>query len=46
MHFDSLGSETYDVLGFKSEEELDKEIRKLIQFRYDLEINSEEIETR
>ena len=32
-HIDSLGSETYDVLGFKDEEELNKEILKLIQVR-------------
>ena len=29
----SLGLETYDVLGFNSEEELELEISKLIQFR-------------
>ena len=29
----SLGLETYDVLGFNSEEELELEISKLIQIR-------------
>ena len=29
----SLGLETYDVLGFKSEEELNQEIARLIQVR-------------
>ena len=29
----SLGLETYDLLGFNSEEELELEISKLIQFR-------------
>ncbi len=35
----SLGLETYDVLGFNSEEELELEISKLIQFRPEFEIN-------
>ena len=29
----SLGLEPYDVLGFESEEQLNKEIQKLIQIR-------------
>lgn len=39
----SLGSESYDVLGFKSEEEMDREILKLIQFRSEFVVNSSEI---
>ena len=35
----SLGLETYDVLGFNSEEELEFEILKLIQIRPELENN-------
>ena len=33
MFLESLGSETYEVLGFKSKEELDIEILKLTQVR-------------
>ena len=40
---DSLGSETYEVLGFKTEEELNKEILKLIQFRSEFINNSERV---
>ena len=35
----SLGLETYDVLGFNSEEELELEITKLIQLRPEFEKN-------
>ena len=35
----SLGLETYDVLGFNSEEELELEISKLIQIRTEFEKN-------
>ena len=35
----SLGLETYDVLGFNSEEELELEITKLIQIRPEFEKN-------
>ena len=35
----SLGLETYDVLGFNSEEELELEITKLIQTRPEFEKN-------
>ena len=35
----SLGLETYDVLGFKSEEELELEITKLIQIKPEFEKN-------
>ena len=35
----SLGLETYDVLGFNSEEELELEITKLIQKRPEFEKN-------
>ena len=34
-----LGLETYDVLGFNSEEELEIEISKLIQIRPEFEKN-------
>ena len=34
-----LGLETYDVLGFNSEEELELEITKLIQIRPEFEKN-------
>ncbi len=37
----SLGSENYDELGFKSEEDLNIEISKLIQVRSELSNNSE-----
>ena len=33
----SLGLETYDVLGFNSEEELESEISKLIKIRPEFE---------
>ena len=33
----SLGLEPFDVLGFKSEEELNKEITKLMKVRKDFE---------
>ena len=35
----SLGLETYDALGFNSEEELELEISKLIQIRPEFEKN-------
>ena len=35
----SLGLETYDVLGFNSEEELELEISKLIQIKPEFEKN-------
>ena len=35
----SLGLESYDVLGFYSEEELELEISKLTKFRPEFEIN-------
>ena len=35
----SLGLETFDVLGFNSEEELELEISKLIQIRPEFEKN-------
>ena len=35
----SLGLETYDVLGFNSEDELELEISKLIQIRPEFEKN-------
>ena len=35
----SLGLESYDVLGFNSEEELELEISKLTKFRPEFEIN-------
>ena len=35
----SLGLETYDVLGFNSEEEIELEISKLIQIRPEFEKN-------
>ena len=35
----SLGVETYDVLGFNSEEELELEISKLIKIRPEFEGN-------
>ena len=37
----SLGLETYDVLGFNSEEELELEISKLTRFRPEFETNLE-----
>ena len=37
----SLGLETYDVLGFNSEEELEIEISKLTRFRPEFETNLE-----
>ena len=36
---DSLGLETYDALGFNSEEELELEILKLTKFRPEFENN-------
>ena len=36
----SLGLETYDVLGFKSEKELNQEILKLIKLRPEFEAKS------
>ena len=39
-HEISLGLEPFDVLGFKSEEELNKEISKLIKVRSEFEIES------
>ena len=36
----SLGLETYDVLGFKSEEELNQEISKLIKERREFKSKS------
>ena len=37
----SLGLETYDVLGFNSEEELELEISKLTKFRPEFDTNFE-----
>ena len=37
----SLGLETYDVLGFKSEEELNQEISKLTRVRSEFECKSQ-----
>ena len=37
----SLGLEPYDVLGFKSEEELNQEISKLIKVRSEFETQIE-----
>ena len=37
----SLGLVPFDVLGFKSEEELNQEISKLIEVRSEFEIKSE-----
>ena len=37
----SLGLEPFDVLGFKSEEELNKEILKLIKVRSEFESKSQ-----
>ena len=36
----SLGLEPFDVLGFRSEEELNQEISKLIKVRSEFEIKS------
>ncbi len=36
----SLGLESFDVLGFRSEEELNKEILKLIKIRSEFESKS------
>ena len=36
----SLGLETFDVLGFRSEEELNREISKLIKVRTEFESKS------
>ena len=40
-HYHSLGSESYQVLGFKSEEELNREILKLVQVRSEFLNNTE-----
>ena len=40
---DSLGSETYEALGFKTEQEMNSEILKLIQFRSEFINNSGKI---
>ena len=37
----SLGLESYDVLGFNSQEELELEISKLTKFRPELDTNPE-----
>ena len=37
----SLGLEPFDVLGFRSEDELNQEISKLIKVRSEFEIKSE-----
>ena len=37
----SLGLATFDVLGFKSEKELNKEISKLIKFRSEFTVKSQ-----
>jgi len=39
--YNCLGSETFDVLGFKTEEELNKEVLKLMQLRPEFSNNSE-----
>ena len=39
-HEFSLGLEPFDVLGFKSEEELNQEISKLIEIRSEFESKS------
>ena len=39
-HKVSLGLETYDLLGFNSEEELNQEISKLIKVRSEFESKS------
>ena len=39
-HKASLGLETYDLLGFNSEEELNQEISKLIKVRSEFESKS------
>ena len=41
MYEDSLGKETYHDLGFKSKQELDRAILKLIQVRSECESISE-----
>tara|TARA_B100000131_G_scaffold234049_1_gene225957 strand:- start:6 stop:161 length:156 start_codon:yes stop_codon:yes gene_type:complete len=41
IHLGSLGTENFDELGFKSEEDLNIEILKLIQVRSELVNNSE-----
>ena len=40
-HKASLGLDTYDLLGFSSEEELNQEISKLIKLRSEFESNIE-----
>ena len=40
-YISSLGSENFQELGFKSEEDLNIEISKLIQVRYEIANNSE-----
>ena len=39
---DSLGSENHHILGFKTEEEMEREILKLIQFREEFSRSAEE----
>ena len=46
MKDECLGSETYDDLGFKSDEELNREIQKLIQVREEFTTNSELISSK
>ena len=41
----SLGLESYDALGFNSQEELELEISKLIKIRPEFEINREQIDS-
>ena len=41
VEIDSLPSETIDVLGFKSEEEMEEAILKLIQLRPELVDNND-----
>ena len=40
-HIASIGSESFEELGFKSEEDLNIEISKLIQVRSELSKNSQ-----
>ena len=41
----SLGLETYEVLGFNSEEELELEISKLTKFRTEFDTNMEQVDS-
>ena len=41
IHLDSLGTESFDELGFKSAEELNIEISLVIQVRSEIANNSE-----